>query len=123
YSHALDGISLVVAVGLLMTYAAGLGYDLRHRRGPFAPVTDTHVQEETWSVRTSIALLAVAGAPVGVMRDVPVHSIEGAPREVAGLLVAGAVAAFVQRGGGWRWQVRVVLLAGYGALGVGFVVA
>jgi len=199
YSHALNGISLVVAVGLLMTYAVGLGYDLRHRRGQFAPVTDTDVQEETWSVRASIALLAVAGALVGVMSDVLVHSIEGASKavglspffigvfvvgiagnaaehwvavvvamknkmdlalsiaigssvqiamfvvsllvllsfalgphpmalvfngyEVAGLLVAGAVAALVTRDGRSTWQEGVVLLAAYAALGVVFVLA
>jgi Ca2+:H+ antiporter len=199
YSHALNGTSLVVALGLLLTYAIGLGYDLRHRRGQFTPVTDLDAQEETWSVRTSVGLLALAGVLVGVMSDVLVHSIVGASRsvglspffigvfvvgiagnaaehwvavvvamknkmdlalsiaigssvqiamfvvsllvllsfvvgphpmalvfngyEIAGLLMAGAVAALVTRDGRSTWQEGVVLLVAYAGLGVLFALA
>ena len=43
--------------------------------------------------------------------------------EVAGLLVAGGVAALVTRDGRSTWQEGVVLLAAYAALGVVFALA
>ena len=97
YSHALEGTSLVLALGLLLTYAIGLGYQLRGRRGRFAPVTQPNPHEGSWSVRTSVILLAISGVLVGVMSDVLVHSIEGASHAVGlspffiGVFVVGIV--------------------------------
>jgi hypothetical protein len=100
FPPALDQMSVGVAVVLLATYAAGLIFSLRTHRDLFNPVADEeeqHVREETWSVRRSVAMLALAGVAVGVMSEILVGSITEASESIGlstffvGLIVVAVV--------------------------------
>ena len=100
FPPALDRMSVGVAVVLLATYAAGLLFSLRTHRDLFNPVADEeeqHVREETWSVRRSVAMLALAGVAVGVMSEILVGSITEASESIGlstffvGLIVVALV--------------------------------
>jgi Ca2+:H+ antiporter len=72
-----EHLSLAVALVLAVTYLAGLVFALHTHRDLFNP----EYADETaagWSVRRSIALLALAGAAVGVMSEILVGSITAA---------------------------------------------
>ena len=69
--------SLAVAIVLLVTYAGGLWFSLVTHRPIFNPYDEQVHDEghEPWSVRRSVALLALAGVGVGIMSEVLVGSI------------------------------------------------
>jgi Ca2+:H+ antiporter len=69
--------SLAVAIVLLVTYVAGLVFSLVTHRPVFNPYEEEarHEGEEPWSVKRSVAWLAVAGIGVGIMSEVLVGSI------------------------------------------------
>lgn len=77
FSGTVERLSLAVAIVLAVTYLAGLFFSLHTHRDLFNP---EYVDETAagWSVRRSVALLALAGAAVGVMSEVLVGSIEAA---------------------------------------------
>src|SRR6185312_4500803 len=72
----LQALSVGVAIVLLASYAAGLVFSLKTHAHLFNP---THDEEEhggePWSVRKSVLMLAGAGAAVGWMSEILVHSI------------------------------------------------
>ena len=69
-----ERLSFGVALVLLLTYAAGLFFSLRSHRSVFNPYPEEEASHG-WSIRRSVALLAVAGVLVGVMSEVLVGSI------------------------------------------------
>ncbi len=74
YAGTVEHLSLAVAIILIATYLAGLVFSLKTHRSLFNPEYD---EEETWgwSVRASVAMLAIAGVLVGVMSEILVDSI------------------------------------------------
>jgi Ca2+:H+ antiporter len=83
YDSTVEKLSLAVAVVLIGTYAAGLLFSLRTHRDLFNPVGEQH--EETafgWTVRRSVAMLALAGVAVGLMSEILVGSITEASEAV-----------------------------------------
>jgi Ca2+:H+ antiporter len=83
FGSTVELLSGLIAGILIVVYVAGLFFSLRTHRDVFNP---EYEQEGSWgwSVRTSVLMLAVAGAAVGVMSDVLVHSV-GAASESLGL--------------------------------------
>jgi Ca2+:H+ antiporter len=79
YPTDVENLSLAVALVLIVTYAAGLIFSLKTHRDLFNP---DHAGDEDhgnpWSVRKSVAMLAVAGVAVGVMSEILVGSISEA---------------------------------------------
>jgi Ca2+:H+ antiporter len=80
FSADLEQLSMVVAIVLLMSYAAGLVFSLRTHRAVFNPYYEEAPGEDesragAWSVRKSVAMLALAGVLVGVMSEILVGSI------------------------------------------------
>jgi Ca2+:H+ antiporter len=84
FSPDLQHMSVAVAVILLITYAAGLVFSLRTHRDLFNPVGEDEGEEgdAPWSVRRSVALLALAGVAVGVMSEILVGSIQEAAHDI-----------------------------------------
>jgi Ca2+:H+ antiporter len=76
YPSDVEGLSFGVALVLIGSYIGGLIFSLRTHRDLFNPseVGDAH-EGEGWSVRFSIAMLALAGVAVGVMSEILVGSI------------------------------------------------
>ena len=74
FSSSVEGLSLTVAVVLLVTYAGGLWFSLISHRDLFNPPEDES-EVEPWSVRRSVMVLALAGIAVGVMSEILVGSI------------------------------------------------
>jgi Ca2+:H+ antiporter len=75
FSHAVDELSLIVAIVLLGAYAGGLWFSLVSHRDLFNPPDDDDADENTWSVRRSVGILAIAGLAVGLMSEILVGSI------------------------------------------------
>lgn len=67
---------------LIATYAAGLLFSLKTHRDLFNPVKDDGALEGAWSLRSSVLVLAAAGASVAVMSDLLVGSIEQASSDI-----------------------------------------
>ncbi len=79
YDSTVEHLSLAVAVVLILVYVAGLFFSLKTHRSLFNPVDAEEAEsEDTWSVRRSIGLLALAGVAVGVMSEILVGSISEA---------------------------------------------
>jgi Ca2+:H+ antiporter len=77
YGSSVESLSVVVAVVLLVAYAAGLLFSLKTHRRIFNPEpADTEAVSASWSTRKSIIALAIAGALVAVMSEILVGSIE-----------------------------------------------
>ena len=60
---------------LIGAYGAGLLFSLRTHRDLFNPQAEAEHEEEPWSVRKAVAMLALAGVAVGVMSEILVGSI------------------------------------------------
>jgi Ca2+:H+ antiporter len=84
FSSDLENLSLGVAIVLMLSYAAGLWFSLRTHRDIFNVATedDDEVTDETWSMRKSVILLAIAGVLVGLMSEILVGSIEKASHDL-----------------------------------------
>jgi Ca2+:H+ antiporter len=83
FSHDLQALSVGVAVVLLASYAAGLVFSLKTHAHLFNPSHDEPEHGgEAWSVRKSVLMLAVAGAAVGWMSEILVHSITEASETI-----------------------------------------
>lgn len=74
FSNTVQTISVCVAVVLILSYIVGLVFSLRTHRDIFNPRA-VDQEEQHWSVRKSVALLALAGVLVGVMSEILVGSI------------------------------------------------
>jgi Ca2+:H+ antiporter len=75
FSHPVEELSLAVAIVLLVGYGGGLWFSLKSHRNLFNPEEEAEIGHETWSVRKSVALLAIAGLAVGLMSEILVGSI------------------------------------------------
>jgi Ca2+:H+ antiporter len=79
FGSDIETVSLLVALILLGTYAAGLLFSLRTHRDLFNPEAETgehaEIGHEPWTVKKAVILLAVAGMAVGLMSEILVHSI------------------------------------------------
>jgi len=79
YDSTVETLSLLVALVLIASYAAGLVFSLKTHRDLFNPAGEGDEHEGGgWSVRRSIAALALAGVAVGVMSEILVGSISDA---------------------------------------------
>ena len=80
FSGDLQTMSALVAVVLLLSYAAGLFFSLKTHRDIFNPDMEAAGDEphEPWSVRRCVMWLAIAGVAVGFMSEILVGSIEDA---------------------------------------------
>ncbi len=77
FSSSVEGLSLTVAIVLLLSYAGGLWFSLVSHRDLFNPPDDEEDDKsELWSVKRSVILLAGAGLTVGLMSEILVGSIE-----------------------------------------------
>jgi Ca2+:H+ antiporter len=78
-----QALSVGVSVVLLISYAAGLMFSLRTHPHLFNPSHDEPDHGgEPWSVRRSLIMLAIAGAAVGWMSEILVHSITEASESI-----------------------------------------
>jgi Ca2+:H+ antiporter len=84
YDPDLETLSLAVAIILILSYVAGLFFSLKTHRDLFNVETDDEddLDENTWTVRKSVILLAVAGVLVGIMSEILVGSIEEASHQI-----------------------------------------
>ncbi len=83
FGTTINTISLVLAAVLIAAYGAGLVFSLRTHRALFNPdATDMDAAHASWSVRRSVAMLALAGLAVGGMSEILVSSISEAAKSV-----------------------------------------
>jgi len=85
YGATVEHLSLAVAVVLILVYLAGLLFSLRTHRELFNPIPDEQEEEmhgDTWTVRKSVLMLAIAGVAVGVMSEILVGSISEASAKI-----------------------------------------
>jgi Ca2+:H+ antiporter len=83
YPSDVETLSLLVALVLIGTYAAGLFFSLKTHRDLFNPDhTGGEVHGEPWTVRRSVIMLSIAGVAVGVMSEILVGSISEAAHGV-----------------------------------------
>jgi Ca2+:H+ antiporter len=84
YDHTVEMLSAIVACVLIASYVAGLFFSLKTHRELFNPTADEEPEEghEPWSLRRSVAALALAGVAVGVMSEILVGSISEAAASV-----------------------------------------
>jgi Ca2+:H+ antiporter len=84
YASDIEGLSIGVAIILIVSYVAGLWFSLRTHRDLFnvESEADDEIDPSTWSVRKSVILLAIAGVLVGIMSEILVGSIEKASHDV-----------------------------------------
>jgi Ca2+:H+ antiporter len=75
FSSSVEGLSLTVAIVLLISYAGGLWFSLVSHRDLFNPPDDEDDDPEVWSVKRSVSLLAISGLAVGLMSEILVGSI------------------------------------------------
>lgn len=98
FGSDLETMSAIVAVILLGTYAGGLFFSLKTHRSLFNPHEEDHREDEdSWTIKRSVTLLAVAGVAVGVMSEILVGSITEASEGIGispffvGLIVVAIV--------------------------------
>jgi Ca2+:H+ antiporter len=90
YGGTVESLSYAVALVLIGTYVAGLFFSLKTHRDLFNPVAHSdddpdpiqHGDEEPWTVRKSVTMLAIAGVAVGLMSEILVGSITEASESV-----------------------------------------
>jgi Ca2+:H+ antiporter len=82
YDSTVEQLSLAVAIVLILSYVAGLIFSLRTHRDLFNPPSDEAEHGEPWSVRRSVAMLALAGVAVGGMSEILVGSISEAAESI-----------------------------------------
>jgi len=83
YGSDLEELSIGVAIVLGITYVAGLVFSLRTHKDVFnPPYTEEEHEGFGWSVRRSVAMLAMAGAAVGVVSEILVGSISEASESI-----------------------------------------
>jgi Ca2+:H+ antiporter len=108
FGGTIELLSGLIAGILIVVYVAGLFFSLRTHRAVFNPEYE-HEGTWGWSVRTSVVMLAVAGAAVGVMSDVLVHSV-GAASESLGLseFFIGAIVVAIVGNAAEHWVAVLV---------------
>jgi Ca2+:H+ antiporter len=99
FGSDLERMSLVVSAILIGSYVAGLFFSLRSHKALFNPTSESeeHIEEEPWSVKKALLMLAGAGVAVGVMSEILVGSIGEASHAIGlseffvGLIVVAIV--------------------------------
>jgi Ca2+:H+ antiporter len=76
-----ETLSLIVAIVLIASYAAGLIFSLKTHKDLFNPAGGEE-HEDGWSVRKSMIALLLAGIAVGVMSEILVGSISEAAEKI-----------------------------------------
>jgi Ca2+:H+ antiporter len=108
FGSGVEALSALIAGLLIVIYVHRLRFTLGRRRKEFIP---PYEYEETWglSVRTSVLLLAIAGAAVGVMSEILVGSI-GAASHALGLseFFIGAIVVAIVGNAAEHWVAVVV---------------
>jgi Ca2+:H+ antiporter len=87
YGSTIEGLSYAISGVLILCYAAALWFSLHTHRVLFNPLDDEHGEaggpaHEPWTVRRSVAMLALAGLAVGGMSEILVSSISEAAKGV-----------------------------------------
>jgi Ca2+:H+ antiporter len=85
YGGAVEGLSVAIAVILIVTYVLGLIFSLKTHRDLFNPQAGGEDEEghgEPWTVRRSVLALAIAGVAVGGMSEILVSSISEASESI-----------------------------------------
>jgi Ca2+:H+ antiporter len=82
YPSNVENLSLLVALVLMATYAAGLFFSLKTHRDLFNPEHTGEHEGEPWTVRRSVLMLAIAGVAVGLMSEILVGSISDAAKGI-----------------------------------------
>jgi Ca2+:H+ antiporter len=105
----IEVISGLIAAGLIVVYVSGLLASLKRSRAAFIPPYEQEAGTWGWSVRTSVAMLALAGGAVGVMSEVLVGSIHAAS-ESLGLseFFIGAIVVAIVGNAAEHWVAVVV---------------
>ncbi len=76
FDSAVEELSLVVAIVLLVAYAGGLWFSLMSHRDLFNPPDDDEEDAaHGWSIKRAVIILAIAGLAVGLMSEILVGSI------------------------------------------------
>jgi Ca2+:H+ antiporter len=107
YTGGVIGLSIGLAVVLMLAYAALMLFSLKTHRALFNPPGEE--PEAAWSTRRAVGMLALAGVVVAGMSEVLVASITGAAR-AAGLsqFFIGAIVVAVVGNAGEHWVAVVV---------------
>jgi Ca2+:H+ antiporter len=85
FGVGVERISFAIAVVMVLIYGAYLVFSLRTHRALFNPPEPPDPDEPTrepWTVRRSVALLALAGVAVGVMSEILVGSVGAAAKAI-----------------------------------------
>ena len=83
FGSDVEELSIGVAIVLGITYLAGLLFSLRTHKDVFNPPYAEHEHHgHGWSVKRSIAMLAIAGAAVGLVSEILVGSISEASESI-----------------------------------------
>jgi Ca2+:H+ antiporter len=108
YFGGVLGLSIGIAVVLIVSYAALMLFSLKTHRTLFNPPGEKE-PEAAWSTRRAVGMLALAGVVVAGMSEVLVDSITGAARS-AGLsqFFIGAVVVAIVGNAGEHWVAVVV---------------
>jgi Ca2+:H+ antiporter len=78
-----DHLSLAISIILILVYCAGLIFSLRTHRQLFNPYHEENgPDEEGWTMRRSVMVLALSGVVVAITSEILVGSIEGAAESV-----------------------------------------
>jgi Ca2+:H+ antiporter len=111
FGSRVEHLSLAVAILMMLAYFAGLVFSLRTHRDLFNPEPEPaeDEQDEPWTVRRSVTMLALAGIAVGVMSEILVGSIHHAAQS-AGLseFFIGAVVVAIVGNAAEHWVAVLV---------------
>jgi Ca2+:H+ antiporter len=112
FPSKVEHLSLAMAVVLIVVYGAGLLFSLRTHRNLFNPDGGANEEEEhgePWTVRRSVAMLALAGVAVGIMSEILVGSIHHAAQS-AGLseFFIGAIVVAIVGNAAEHWVAVLV---------------
>jgi Ca2+:H+ antiporter len=105
FSPDAEHLSLAIAIILIVIYCAGLLFSLRTHRQLFNPYhEDEGPDEEGWTMRRAVMMLAISGVVVAFLSEILVGSIEGAA-ESAGLsdFFMGAVVVAIAGNAAEHW--------------------
>jgi Ca2+:H+ antiporter len=82
FGSEVEDLSFGVAIILMVSYASGLIFSMKTHRSVFNPYKEEDDEVGGWSMRTAVALLAVAAVLVGVMSEILVGSISEASDDI-----------------------------------------
>jgi Ca2+:H+ antiporter len=110
FSATAEHVSLAIALVLMVVYAAGLLFSLRTHRELFNPFhEDEDAEDDGWSMKRAVLVLAGSGVIVALLSEILVGSIEGAAHS-AGLsdFFMGAIVVAIAGNAAEHWVAVVV---------------